>query len=124
MCACHFCKCIKHLISQCQMRIIQEAHENNYYMPPQMLRNHQTIPPAVVTEDSSLAAIFSFELEENEAMFNGAALDEKCPITAIYTEATENPALPAIKTYQLSWADDQKTGLPTVPTWTSKKRSK
>ncbi|KAG9286492.1 hypothetical protein G9A89_014658 [Geosiphon pyriformis] len=215
----------------------------------------QTIPPAVATKNSSLAAIFPFELEENEAMFNGTALDEKCPITAMYTEATvnntpiklilnsrsagsivmlqlvnqlgfkvdcatmsqiiiadrstklshdeidsfpfeingiviptkvliidttqyqvlvendwltkanatldwttqellinynghqakipatcghfqkpstnqrptfefeENPALPAIETYQLSWADDQKTGLPAVPTWTSEERS-
>ncbi|KAG9300767.1 hypothetical protein G9A89_023565 [Geosiphon pyriformis] len=215
----------------------------------------QTIPPAVATEDSSLAAIFPFELEENETMFSGAALDEKRPITAMYTEATvnntpiklildsgsagsivtfqlvnqlgfkvdratmsqiitadgstklpygeidsfpfeinsiviptkvlvmdatqyqvlvgndwltkanatldwttqellinynghqakipatcghfqkpsanqrptfefeENPALPAIETYQLSWADDQRTGLPAVPTWTSEERS-
>ncbi|KAG9307605.1 hypothetical protein G9A89_023170 [Geosiphon pyriformis] len=50
----------------------------------------QTIPPAVATEDSSLAAIFPFELEENEAMFSGAALDEKHPITAMYMEATVN----------------------------------
>ncbi|KAG9286459.1 hypothetical protein G9A89_014625 [Geosiphon pyriformis] len=50
----------------------------------------QTIPPAVVTKDSSLAAIFLFELEENEAMFSGAVLDEKRPITAMYTEATVN----------------------------------
>ncbi|KAG9296681.1 hypothetical protein G9A89_009940 [Geosiphon pyriformis] len=216
----------------------------------------QTIPPAVATEDSSLAAIFSFELEENEAMFSGAALDEKRPITAMYTEATvnntpiklildsgsagsiitlqlvnqlgfkvdrattsqiitangstklpygeidsfpfeingivistkvlvmdatqyqalvgndwltkanatldwttqellinynghqakipatcghfqkpsanqrptfefeENPALPVIETYQLSWADDQRTGLPAIPMWTSEERSK
>ncbi|KAG9303808.1 hypothetical protein G9A89_018705 [Geosiphon pyriformis] len=215
----------------------------------------QTIPPAVATKDSSLTAIFLFELEENKAMFSRAALDEKHPITAIYTEATvnntpiklildsgsagsivtlqlinqlgfkvdravmsqiitadgstklpygeidsfsfeingiviptkvlvmdatqyqvlvgndwltkanatldwtiqellinynshqakipttcghfqkpsanqrptfefeKNPALPAIETYQLSWADDQRTGLPAVPTWTSEERS-
>ncbi|KAG9300339.1 hypothetical protein G9A89_011412 [Geosiphon pyriformis] len=50
----------------------------------------QTIPSAVATKDSSLVAIFPFELEENEAMFNEAALDEKCPITAMYMEATVN----------------------------------
>ncbi|KAG9304182.1 hypothetical protein G9A89_019744 [Geosiphon pyriformis] len=50
----------------------------------------QTIPPAVATKDSSLAAIFFFELKENKAMFNGAALDKKCPITAMYTKATVN----------------------------------
>ncbi|KAG9304374.1 hypothetical protein G9A89_019936 [Geosiphon pyriformis] len=52
--------------------------------------NLMTIPPAVATEDSSLTAIFPFELEENETMFSGAALDEKRPITAMYTEATVN----------------------------------
>ncbi|KAG9297377.1 hypothetical protein G9A89_009461 [Geosiphon pyriformis] len=50
----------------------------------------QTIPPAVATEDSSLTAIFPFELEENKAMFNRAALDEKRPITVMYIEATIN----------------------------------
>ncbi|KAG9302433.1 hypothetical protein G9A89_011483 [Geosiphon pyriformis] len=262
--ACHFCKCIGYLVSQCQMRMMQEACKNNYYMPPQMPRNqtknssnklNQTIPPAVATEDSSLAAIFPFELKENKTMFSGAALDEKRPITAMYMEATvnntpiklildsgsagsiimlqlvnqlgfkvdcavtsqiitadrstklphgeinsfpfeingiviptkvlvmdatqyqalvgnnwlikanatldwitqellinynghqakipatcghfqkpsanqrftfkfeKNPALSAIKTYQLSWADDQKTGLPAIPMWTSKEKS-
>ncbi|KAG9307168.1 hypothetical protein G9A89_016996 [Geosiphon pyriformis] len=184
--ACHFCKRVRHLISQCQTRMMQEARENNYYAPPQMPRNQytpiprqypttyqnqgayqqqpmianpnwhpearnqpmwnqnalvqrnpnhagtnqqtnpnyqnyqqtylnipenliignnddrninrtknfsklsQTIPPAVATEDSSLTAIFPFELKENEAMFSEAALDEKRPITAMYMEATVN----------------------------------
>ncbi|KAG9286085.1 hypothetical protein G9A89_022762 [Geosiphon pyriformis] len=146
MCTCHFCKHVGHLISQCQTQMMQEAHENNYYAPPQMPRNQytsipcqyltmyqnqgayqqqpmianlnwhsetqnqpinndsrninrtknssnklsQTILPAVATEDCSLAAIFLFELKENEAMFSRAALDKKCPITAMYTEATVN----------------------------------
>ncbi|KAG9306537.1 hypothetical protein G9A89_004734 [Geosiphon pyriformis] len=107
--ACHFCKCVGHLISQCQTQMIQETRKNNYYAPPQMPRNqytpiprqyptttknssklNQTIPPAVATEDSSLAAIFPFELEKNKVMFSGAALNEKCPITAMYMEATVN----------------------------------
>ncbi|KAG9302617.1 hypothetical protein G9A89_007321 [Geosiphon pyriformis] len=50
----------------------------------------QTIPPAIVMKDSSLAAIFSFELKEKETMFNGAALNEEHPITAMYTEAKVN----------------------------------
>ncbi|KAG9284014.1 hypothetical protein G9A89_022788 [Geosiphon pyriformis] len=37
--ACHFCKRVGHLISQCRMRMMQEARENNYYTPPQMPRN-------------------------------------------------------------------------------------
>ncbi|KAG9299805.1 hypothetical protein G9A89_013165 [Geosiphon pyriformis] len=50
----------------------------------------QTISPAVATKDSSLAAIFLFELEENKAMFSRAALNEKCPITPMYMEAIVN----------------------------------
>ncbi|KAG9300113.1 hypothetical protein G9A89_000853 [Geosiphon pyriformis] len=50
----------------------------------------QTIPPAIVTEDNSLTAIFPFELEKKEAMFSGTALNKKHPITAMYTEAKVN----------------------------------
>ncbi|KAG9293945.1 hypothetical protein G9A89_019283 [Geosiphon pyriformis] len=38
-CACHFCKCIGHLISQCRTRMMQETRKNNYYTPPQMSRS-------------------------------------------------------------------------------------
>ncbi|KAG9295352.1 hypothetical protein G9A89_013381 [Geosiphon pyriformis] len=44
-CACHFCKCIGHLISQCRMQMMQEACENNYYTPSQMPRNQYTPIP-------------------------------------------------------------------------------
>ncbi|KAG9292863.1 hypothetical protein G9A89_016225 [Geosiphon pyriformis] len=46
------------------------------------------IPPATVTNDESLAAIFPFELEESSQLplFSGATLEEK-PITAMYTNA-------------------------------------
>ncbi|KAG9289039.1 hypothetical protein G9A89_015588 [Geosiphon pyriformis] len=46
------------------------------------------IPPATITNDESLAAIFPFELEEPFPLplFSGAALEEK-PITAMYTDA-------------------------------------
>ncbi|KAG9289284.1 hypothetical protein G9A89_007845 [Geosiphon pyriformis] len=46
------------------------------------------IPPATVTKNQFLAAIFSFEFEElsNVPLFSGAALNEK-PITAMYTNA-------------------------------------
>ncbi|KAG9302761.1 hypothetical protein G9A89_009538 [Geosiphon pyriformis] len=186
MCACHFCKHVKHLISQCQTRMMQEAHENNYYMPPQMPRNQympiphqysttqpelasrglksayvepecqtnpnyqnyqqtylnipenliignndskninrtknssnklsQTIPLAVVTKDSSLAAIFPFELEENEAMFSGAALDKKSPITAMYMEATvNNTPIKLILNSERNWKNSWKD-IPTIDT--------
>ncbi|KAG9304828.1 hypothetical protein G9A89_016858 [Geosiphon pyriformis] len=38
-------------------------------------------------------------------------------------EFEKNLALPAIKTYQLSWANNQRTGLPAIPTWTSEEKS-
>ncbi|KAG9299123.1 hypothetical protein G9A89_020436 [Geosiphon pyriformis] len=46
------------------------------------------IPPATVTNDKLLAAIFLFEIEElsSTPLFSGAALDKK-PITAMYTDA-------------------------------------
>ncbi|KAG9304188.1 hypothetical protein G9A89_019750 [Geosiphon pyriformis] len=47
-----------------------------------------TIPPATISSNKFLAAIFPFELEENTPipLFSGAALKEK-PITAMYTDA-------------------------------------
>ncbi|KAG9284033.1 hypothetical protein G9A89_022807 [Geosiphon pyriformis] len=35
----------------------------------------------------------------------------------------KNPVLPAIKTYQLLWADDQRTRLLAILTWRSEKKS-
>ncbi|KAG9299278.1 hypothetical protein G9A89_013926 [Geosiphon pyriformis] len=45
------------------------------------------IPPAMVTKNEFLAAIFPFELEEtiNSSLFNGTALEEKL-ITMMYTD--------------------------------------
>ncbi|KAG9293796.1 hypothetical protein G9A89_019134 [Geosiphon pyriformis] len=42
---CHFCKCVGHLISQCQTQMMQKACENNYYAPPQIPRNQYTPIP-------------------------------------------------------------------------------
>ncbi|KAG9300169.1 hypothetical protein G9A89_010579 [Geosiphon pyriformis] len=46
------------------------------------------IPPATITEDKSLTAIFPFEFEETAAMplFSGATFEAK-PITTMYTNA-------------------------------------
>ncbi|KAG9292952.1 hypothetical protein G9A89_016314 [Geosiphon pyriformis] len=43
--ACHFCKRVGHLISQCRTRMMQKACKNNYYTPPQMPRNQYTPIP-------------------------------------------------------------------------------
>ncbi|KAG9288880.1 hypothetical protein G9A89_019502, partial [Geosiphon pyriformis] len=52
---------------------------------------NNNIPPATVTNNKSLTAIFSFELEELISMllFSRATLEKK-PITAIYTDAKVN----------------------------------
>ncbi|KAG9300728.1 hypothetical protein G9A89_023526 [Geosiphon pyriformis] len=56
--------------------------ESNQHVPI------NTIPPATISNDKSLAAIFPFKLEENTPipLFSRAALEEK-PITAMYTDA-------------------------------------
>ncbi|KAG9302644.1 hypothetical protein G9A89_007348 [Geosiphon pyriformis] len=53
-----------------------------------LINNQQYIPPAIITNDKFLAAIFLFELEEvtSVSLFSGAALEEK-PITVMYTNA-------------------------------------
>ncbi|KAG9295662.1 hypothetical protein G9A89_002980 [Geosiphon pyriformis] len=59
--------------------------EFNQYVPT------NTILPATISSDESLATIFPFKLEENTPilLFSGAALKEK-PITAMYTDAKVN----------------------------------
>ncbi|KAG9284361.1 hypothetical protein G9A89_023618 [Geosiphon pyriformis] len=56
--------------------------ESNQYVPT------NTIPPATISSDKFLAAIFPFKLEENTPilLFSGAIFEEK-PITAMYTDA-------------------------------------
>ncbi|KAG9301805.1 hypothetical protein G9A89_003192 [Geosiphon pyriformis] len=53
----------------------------------QQLTLISNIPPATITEDKSLAAIFSFEIEKPSRvlLFSGATIKEK-PIMAIYTD--------------------------------------
>ncbi|KAG9287780.1 hypothetical protein G9A89_017375 [Geosiphon pyriformis] len=63
-------------------------------VPPNNLKTNQkqsltnNIPPATVTNNKSLAAIFPFELEETTPvpLFSGVTLDTK-PIIAMYTNA-------------------------------------
>ncbi|KAG9299004.1 hypothetical protein G9A89_020317 [Geosiphon pyriformis] len=56
--------------------------ESNQHVPTNM------IPPATISSNEFLAAIFSFKLKENTPilLFSGATLEEK-PITAMYTDA-------------------------------------
>ncbi|KAG9305799.1 hypothetical protein G9A89_001088 [Geosiphon pyriformis] len=65
----------------------ENASTNNLaFIQKQPLTNN--IPPAIITKDESLAAIFPFEFEETAAMplFSGATLEAK-PITTMYTDA-------------------------------------
>ncbi|KAG9289361.1 hypothetical protein G9A89_007922 [Geosiphon pyriformis] len=66
----------------------EDATTNNSEFNPPQTTLTNNIPPATVTENESLAAIFPFELEEiiNPLLFSRAALEEK-PITTMYTDA-------------------------------------
>ncbi|KAG9307138.1 hypothetical protein G9A89_016966 [Geosiphon pyriformis] len=67
--------------------ILEDASTNNpAFAQRQPITSN--IPPATITEDESLAAIFPFEFEETTAtpLFSGAALEAK-PITMMYTDA-------------------------------------
>ncbi|KAG9302632.1 hypothetical protein G9A89_007336 [Geosiphon pyriformis] len=64
----------------------EDASTNNLtFAQKQLLTSN--IPPATITEDESLAAIFLFEFEETATMplFSGVTLEAK-PITAMYTD--------------------------------------
>ncbi|KAG9302274.1 hypothetical protein G9A89_008765 [Geosiphon pyriformis] len=47
------------------------------------------IPPATITEDTTLAAIFPFDIDNlnTHSLFSGAAINQDKPITALYTDA-------------------------------------
>ncbi|KAG9286042.1 hypothetical protein G9A89_022719 [Geosiphon pyriformis] len=66
----------------------EDATTNNSESNPPQTTLTNNIPPAMVTENESLAAIFFFKLEKtiNSSLFSGAALEKK-PITMIYTDA-------------------------------------
>ncbi|KAG9290494.1 hypothetical protein G9A89_002469 [Geosiphon pyriformis] len=65
----------------------EDASTNNLAFAQKQLFT-SNIPPATITEDESLAAIFPFEFEETTItpLFSEAALEAK-PITAMYTDA-------------------------------------
>ncbi|KAG9303868.1 hypothetical protein G9A89_005778 [Geosiphon pyriformis] len=65
----------------------EDASTNNLALAQKQLLT-SNIPPATITEDESLDAIFPFEFEETAAtsLFSGAAFEAK-PITAMYTDA-------------------------------------
>ncbi|KAG9305324.1 hypothetical protein G9A89_007819 [Geosiphon pyriformis] len=51
--------------------------------------HNSNIPPATITEDTTLAAIFSFNIDNlnTHSLFSGAAINQDKPITALYTNA-------------------------------------
>ncbi|KAG9286128.1 hypothetical protein G9A89_010142 [Geosiphon pyriformis] len=87
--ACHFCKCVGHLISQCRTRMMQEACENNYYAPPQMRRNqYMPIPRQYPTtyqnqgayQQQPMIANPNWRSEaQNQPMWNQNALVQRNP---------------------------------------------
>ncbi|KAG9300730.1 hypothetical protein G9A89_023528 [Geosiphon pyriformis] len=114
--------------------------ESNQHVPI------NTIPPATISNDKSLAAIFPFKLEENTPipLFSRTALEEK-PITAMYTDVTklielpapeslqptEQPKLqleekekPTWEAYQVSWADKEHNKLLPILSWDDSNKGK
>ncbi|KAG9287847.1 hypothetical protein G9A89_017442 [Geosiphon pyriformis] len=68
--------------------ISKDATTNNLESNPPQTTLINNIPPAMITKNKSLAAIFSFKLEEtiNPPLFNRAILEKK-PITTMYIDA-------------------------------------
>ncbi|KAG9290346.1 hypothetical protein G9A89_007077 [Geosiphon pyriformis] len=75
-------------INTAKLEIVNEGIPFNNPKTNQKQSLTNNIPPATVTNDKSLAAIFPFKLEETTPvpLFSGAALDTK-PITTMYTDA-------------------------------------
>ncbi|KAG9304733.1 hypothetical protein G9A89_003907 [Geosiphon pyriformis] len=71
--------------------IPEDATINNLEFNPPQTTLINNIPPAMITKNKSLAAIFPFELEEtiNPSLFNEVALEKK-PITMMYTNVKVN----------------------------------
>ncbi|KAG9286358.1 hypothetical protein G9A89_014524 [Geosiphon pyriformis] len=65
----------------------EDATTNNSEFNPPQTTLTNNIPPTMITENKSLAAIFFFKLEEtiNPSLFNGTVLEKKS-ITAMYTD--------------------------------------
>ncbi|KAG9306335.1 hypothetical protein G9A89_018218 [Geosiphon pyriformis] len=75
-------------IDPTKLEIIDENTQPNNLETNQQPTLTSNIPPAIITENKSLDAIFPFKLEEllTTPLFSGAALKEK-PITVMYTDA-------------------------------------
>ncbi|KAG9289162.1 hypothetical protein G9A89_022471 [Geosiphon pyriformis] len=54
--------------------------------PSKQTKNN--IPPATITENTTLAAIFSFDIDNlnTHSFFSGAAINQNKPIKALYTD--------------------------------------
>ncbi|KAG9286127.1 hypothetical protein G9A89_010141 [Geosiphon pyriformis] len=107
---------------------------NGIVIPTKVLVMDDTQYQALVGNDWLTKANATLDWTTQELLINYNGHQAKIPATCGHFqkpstnqrptfEFEKNPALPAIKTYQLFWADNQRTGLPAVPTWTSKERS-
>ncbi|KAG9297331.1 hypothetical protein G9A89_003993 [Geosiphon pyriformis] len=78
---------IRILLHYLSLLVTPKDASPNKSEPNQQSLLTRNIPPAIVTKDQSLAAIFSFELEEpsNTPLFSRAVFNKK-PITAMYTD--------------------------------------
>ncbi|KAG9300879.1 hypothetical protein G9A89_015335 [Geosiphon pyriformis] len=107
---------------------------NGIIIPIKVLVMNTTQYQVLIGNDWLTKANTTLDWTTQELLINYNGHQAKIPVTCGHFqkpsanqrptfEFEENPALPAIKTYQLSWADDQRTGLPAIPTWTSEEKS-
>ncbi|KAG9292792.1 hypothetical protein G9A89_006353 [Geosiphon pyriformis] len=112
LCNCYYCQKPGHIVRDCRRKIMDQNQENPY----QQSRYQQTmgfdksipvekedikqisqpskqtksnIPLATITKDTTLAAIFLFDINNlnTHSFFSGAAINQGKPITALYTDA-------------------------------------
>ncbi|KAG9296292.1 hypothetical protein G9A89_014884 [Geosiphon pyriformis] len=66
---------------------VEEGDIERIFQPSKQTKSN--IPPATITEDTTLATIFPFDIDNlnTHSLFSGAAINQDKPITALYTDA-------------------------------------
>ncbi|KAG9304143.1 hypothetical protein G9A89_019705 [Geosiphon pyriformis] len=66
---------------------VEEKNIEQISQPSKQTKSN--IPPAIITKDTTLAAIFSFDIDNlnTHSLFSGAAINQDKPIMALYTDA-------------------------------------
>ncbi|KAG9284583.1 hypothetical protein G9A89_004625 [Geosiphon pyriformis] len=112
LCNYYYCQKPGHIAHDCRRKIMDQ-NQGNLYQQPRYQQNmsfdkstpvergdieqisqpskqtKSNIPPATITEDITLAAIFPFDIDNlnTHSLFSGAAINQNKPIMALYTNA-------------------------------------